>query len=144
MKSSIFKIAGLSCVLLLGGVQAMGAARVTTEAEDTDTTELSRYDRNVLKYRKHWDVLIPTQGVIQTCGNMGFVSMGIGWDYGKRRQWETHLMLGFIPRFDSSNSKITLTLKENFIPWRKSMGKGWWFEPLECTVYFNTVFGHDF
>lgn len=144
MKSSIFKIAGLSCVLLLGGVQAMSAASGTPETEDTDTTELSRYDRNVLKYRKHWDVLIPTQGVIQTCGNMGIVSMGIGWDYGKRRQWETHLMLGFIPRFDSSNSKITLTLKENFIPWRKSMGKGWWFEPLECTVYFNTVFGHDF
>ena len=138
MKSSIFKITVLSGVLLFGGVQ-------TVNAQDmSDSTELSRYDRNVLKYRKHWDVLIPTQGVIQTCGNMGIVSMGIGWDYGKRRQWETHLMLGFIPRFDSKNSKVTLTLKENFIPWRRDIGKGWWFEPLECTLYFNTVFGHDF
>ncbi len=33
--------------------------------------ELSRYDRRVLKYREHWDLLIPTNGVIQTCGNMG-------------------------------------------------------------------------
>ena len=156
MKSSVFKnicfkdnrlsgkiLSGvlLSGILLLGGVQTMKAQ---AEEISQDTTELSRYDRNVLKYRKHWDVLIPTQGVIQTCGNMGIVSMGVGWDYGKRRQWETHLMLGFIPRFDSSNSKVTLTLKENFIPWRKDIGKGWWFEPLECSVYFNTVFGHDF
>ena len=150
----------LSSVLLLGGVQVM-AAPINVEGKDTTfvvsqkveqdaepdengSGELSRYDRNVLKYRKHWDVLIPTQGIIQTCGNMGVVSMGIGWDYGKRRQWETHLLLGFIPRFDSDNSKVTLTLKENFIPWRKDIGKGWWFEPLECTLYFNTVFGHDF
>lgn len=37
-----------------------------------------------------------------------------------------------------------MTLKENFIPWRRNIGKGWWFEPLECSLYFNTVFGHDF
>ena len=106
--------------------------------------ELSRYDRRVLKYREHWDLLIPTNGVIQTCGNMGVISLGIGWDYGKCRQWETFVMLGYIPRFDSDESKITLTLKENFIPWRRDIGKGWWFEPLECSIYFNTVFGHDF
>ena len=75
---------------------------------------------------------------------MGVISLGIGWDYGKRRQWETFVMLGYIPRFDSDESKITLTLKENFIPWRRDIGKGWWFEPLECSIYFNTIFGHDF
>lgn len=67
-----------------------------------DKGELSRYDRRVLKYREHWDLLIPTNGVIQTCGNMGVISLGIGWDYGKRRQWETFVMLGYIPRFDSA------------------------------------------
>ena len=40
--------------------------------------------------------------------------------------------------------KCTITLKENFIPWRKDWGKGWEFEPLECTLYLNTVLGHDF
>ncbi len=65
--------------------------------------ELSRYDRRVLKYREHWDLLIPTNGVIQTCGNMGVISLGIGWDYGKRRQWETFVMLGYIPSFDSDD-----------------------------------------
>lgn len=105
---------------------------------------LSPYDRRVMNYRKHWDVLMPTSGVIQVCGNMGIVSMGIGWAYGKRRQWETQLLLGYIPKFDSDDEKWTLTLKQNFIPWKKSMGKGWTFEPLECSLYFNTVFGHDF
>lgn len=105
---------------------------------------LSPYDRRVMNYRKHWDVLIPTSGVIQVCGNMGIVSMGIGWAYGKRRQWETQLLLGYIPKFDSDDEKCTLTLKQNFIPWKKPMGKGWTFEPLECSLYFNTVFGHDF
>lgn len=105
---------------------------------------LSPYDRRVLNYRKHWDVFIPTSGVIQVCGNMGIVSMGIGWVYGKRRQWETQLLLGYIPKFDSDDEKWTLTLKQNFIPWKKPMGKGWTFEPLECSLYFNTVFGHDF
>lgn len=105
---------------------------------------LSPYDRRVLNYRNHWDVFIPTSGVIQVCGNMGIVSMGIGWAYGKRRQWETQLLLGYIPKFDSDDEKWTLTLKQNFIPWKKPMGKGWTFEPLECSLYFNTVFGHDF
>lgn len=105
---------------------------------------LSRYDRNALRYRRHWDLLIPTDGVMQICGNMGIVSLGIGWQYGKRKQWETQLLFGFIPRFDSDRAKFTMTLKENFIPWRKSIGKGWYFEPLECSFYFNTVFGHDF
>ena len=105
---------------------------------------LSRYEKNVLRYRRHWQLLIPTSGVLQTCGNMGIVSLGLGWEYGKRKQWETQLLFGFIPRFDSSNSKITLTLKENFIPWSCRLGKQWSFEPLECSLYFNTVFGHDF
>ena len=145
MKSSIFKDLWFSLLLLLGGVQAMNAQTmgVTPNVEDKDSV-LSRYERTALKYHKHWDILIPTQCVIQTCGNMGIVSLGLGWDYGKHRQWETHLLLGFIPRFDSSDSKLTLTLKENFIPWRKDIGKGWWFEPLECSLYVNTVFGHDF
>ena len=71
--------------------------------------QLSRYDRRVLKYREHWDLLIPTNGALQICGNMGVFSLGLGWDYGKHRQWETFVMLGYIPRFDSDDSKLTLT-----------------------------------
>ena len=76
--------------------------------------------------------------------DLGIISLGIGWDYGKRSQWETHLLFGIVPKYDSDEVKMTITLKENFIPWRKDWGKGWQFEPLECTLYLNTVLGHDF
>lgn len=104
----------------------------------------SRYDKRVHRYRKYWGALVPTQLVVQTCGNMGLFSLGIGWDYGKRGQWETQLLFGFVPKYDSNSAKITMTLKENYTPWSIALKKGWAFEPLECGLYFNTVFGHDF
>lgn len=147
----------LGALLAAGSVQVHAADEVTGKSEELELTDsivhdtlvladgkLTRYDRRVMRYRKHWDLLIPTSGIIQTCGNMGIISLGIGWEYGKRRQWETQLLFGYIPKFSSDDEKLTMTLKENFIPWRRNIGKGWWFEPLECSLYFNTVFGHDF
>ena len=151
MKSSNFKhkisIGILLFVNTLCGRATVPSTTADTIIHDTITVEnetLSQYDRRVLKYRRHWDILIPTNGIVQTCGNMGLVSLGIGWEYGKRKQWETQLMLGLIPRYGSGNTKLTFTLKENFIPWHRHIGKGWTFEPLECSIYVNTVFGHDF
>lgn len=147
----------LGALLAAGSVQVHAADEVTGKSEELELTDsivhdtlvladgkLTRYDRRVMRYRKHWDLLIPTSGIIQTCGNMGIISLGIGWEYGKRRQWETQLLFGYIPKFSSDDERLTMTLKENFIPWRRNIGKGWWFEPLECSLYFNTVFGHDF
>lgn len=146
---SIWSLAMLGLVSSQNVHAADWAASMPSDSVRHDTLilengVLSRYDKNVLRYRRHWQLLIPTSGVVQTCGNMGIVSLGLGWEYGKRSQWETQLLLGFIPRFDSSSSKMTFTLKENFIPWRCSLGGRWSFEPLECSLYFNTVFGHDF
>ena len=147
----------LGALLAAGFVQVHAADEVTGNSKELEQKDsivhdtlvladgkLTRYDRRIMRYRKHWDLLIPTSGIIQTCGNMGIVSLGIGWEYGKRRQWETQLLFGYIPKFSSDDEKFTMTLKENFIPWRRNIGKGWWFEPLECSLYFNTVFGHDF
>ena len=147
LKSSIFKFS-IWALLLLSAGSAANATEIAVEEglgkESSEEDSLTRYDRRILRYRKHWDVLMPTQSVIQTCGNMGIISLGIGWDYGKRSQWETHLLFGIVPKYDSDEVKMTITLKENFIPWRKDWGKGWQFEPLECTLYLNTVLGHDF
>ncbi len=102
------------------------------------------YDKRIHRYRTNWEALVPTQMVLQTCGNMGLFSVGVGWDYGKKRQWETELLIGVIPKYDSRSVKMTMTLKENYIPWSIYLKKGWSFEPLECGLYLNTVFGHDF
>ncbi len=110
----------------------------------TERQKSKKEDRRIHRYRKYWGALIPTQFVAQNAGNMGLFSMGIGWDYGHHRQWETHLLIGFIPKYKSSRNKVTFTLKENYIPWSIYLNKGWSFEPLECGLYFNIVYGHEF
>ena len=120
---------------------ALCGIKTSLFAESPDTT---RYDKRIHHYRQNWGSLIPTQLILQTCGNMGLFSVGVGWDYGKRGQWETQLLFGYIPKYSSHSAKMTITLKENYIPWSINLKKGWSFEPLECGLYFNTVIGQDF
>ena len=108
------------------------------------TDGISGYKKRVEGYRNLWDALIPTYSKIQYAGGMGLVNMGLGWSYGKNQQWETDVFLGFIPRYSSDNSKVTMTLKQNFIPWRKPLNQTLTFEPLACGLYFNTVFSDEF
>ena len=102
------------------------------------------YDKRVRRYRKHWESLIPTQFIVQNAGNMGFLSFGVGWSYGKRNQWETNQLVGFIPKYKSDRAKVTLTIKENYIPWSIYVGKGVQIEPLRTGLYLNAVFGSEF
>ncbi len=144
MKSLIF-----SCLLLLCslGVDAQSRPhqilQQIKDSIDRDTT-LSKYDRKVISRYMKWSQLIPSQSIIQTAGNMGTVSLGLGWDYGKREQWETHLMLGFIPKHDASSAKLTMTLKQTYRPWDIQVYDHLYFEPLTTGLYFNTVFGKEF
>lgn len=111
---------------------------------DSSVVSPSHYDKRVAKYHQRWDALIPTQFIIQNAGNMGKVSMGLGWDYGKRNQWETHVLFGLIPKHESTRAKLTMTIKETFIPWQIDLKGGWDIEPLTTGAYLNTVFGHEF
>ena len=104
----------------------------------------SKYVRRVFQYRKRWADLIPTQFVIQNAGNMGIASMGLGWNYGGRKQWETDCLIGYIPRHQTSRGKLTMTVKENYIPWSLSLNKQCSIEPLTASIYLNTVYGHEF
>lgn len=123
---------------LSGGGVAVGVDSLHGESQ------LTGYDRRVHRYRRHWQSLIPTQSVVQFAGNMGLLSFGVGWDYGRRKQWETHLMFGFLPKAQSERVKATMTLKENFIPWSLYLKRGWAVEPLSVGLYLNTVFGSEF
>ena len=67
------------------------------------------YDRRVHRFRKNWERIIPTHSKIQYAGNMGLLSFGTGWDYGKRNEWETDLLLGFIPKYSSKKDHDTET-----------------------------------
>lgn len=104
----------------------------------------NRYDRRIQRYQNQWINLIPTHTKIQYAGGMGLISLGVGWDYGKNNQWETDVFFGYLPKYTTSRSKITFTLKQNFIPWKKNINKILSFEPLACELYVNTIFDGDF
>lgn len=119
--------------------------RQTDTVFESRTKKESRYDRRVHRYRKHWEALIPTHTKLQFAGNMGLLSFGTGWDYGKRNQWETDVFFGILPKYDSKRTKLTFTVKQNYMPWSMQIGQSRFsVEPLACGIYLNTVFGDEF
>ena len=113
-------------------------------AQQDSIVKPNKYDKRIHRYRGHWEKLIPTHTKVQFAGNMGLLSFGTGWDYGKKNQWETDVFLGFIPKYDSKGTKVAMTLKQNYMPWSLNLGRGFSTEPLTCGIYFNTVFGNEF
>ena len=81
------------------------------------------YDNRVHRFRKNWERIIPTHAKIQYAGNMGLLSFGTGKKNRKRNQWETDILLGFIPKYSSKKTKVTMTLKQNYMPWSINIGK---------------------
>lgn len=125
--NSIIGMAVLSLLFYTENVAAQTDKNDTKQKIDTIQTtqsKYSKYDKRIHRFRKGWNSLIPTHNKIQYAGNMGMFSFGTGWDYGKRDQWETDLFFGFIPKHDSHRAKMTMTLKQNYMPWSLELGKG--------------------
>lgn len=116
------------------------------DAEEGNGKEISnKHERKLQLYKKGWERLIPRYQKIQYAGSMGLVSIGVGWDYGKCKQWETDLFLGYLPRFDGHSGHATITLKENYIPWKINIkSERWKFEPFSASLYINKIFGDEF
>ena len=110
----------------------------------TSIDETNRYKKRVEGYRSMWESLMPTYTKLQYAGGMGLINAGFGWSYGKNNQWETDILFGIIPKYSSDNAKMTFTLKQNYIPWKIELNETFTFEPLECGLYFNTVFSDEF
>jgi hypothetical protein len=139
MRQLSFKI-----ILCLVALLSVGSTNAETMLSDSTLQNSSNYEQKIDKYRHSWNCLIPRYAKVQYAGGMGLISIGMGWDYGKNRQWETDLLFGIIPKYSSKNAKVTMTLKENFTPWTVSLGKGWALQPLETGIYLNTVFSNKF
>ena len=129
MKWSTFKRI-LLCLLLLSVTYSLVAKET--------------YSPGVEKYHTLWNKLIPRYGKIQYAGSMGFLSAGTGWAYGTNDQWETDLLIGIIPRYSSKRAKATLTLKQNFMPWKIRLNDQFNIEPLACGLYLNTILDNEF
>lgn len=132
----------LATLILFSSI-GMGAKASGEDATLADTVSIG-YQMHVKKAYNRWNKIIPTQMIIQNAGNMGIISAGIGWNYGRKERWETNLLLGLIPRNDSKTAKMTITLKENYIPWSVLIYKEVNLEPLTCGIYLNSVLGDEF
>ena len=139
----------LNFKMLLVGISLLYTFPLTAQSTivdigPKDTLYNSDYQYRLDKYQRQWNRLIPMHTVFQYAGGMGLISVGAGWTYGKNKQWETDVLFGYIPKYSSDKIKITMTLKQNYIPWRVPLKHNWTLEPLECGLYFNTVFSDEF
>lgn len=101
-------------------------------------------DELLLEYQKQWNRLIPKQVKFQFAGSMGMVSVGPGWVYGKKSQWETDLFVGFIPKIGDMKGHVTATLKQTYTPFEIEFNNGILYEPLTAGIYLNKIFGPYF
>ena len=156
MKSSHFKIFA-TLILLIAVTPTVDSLRLCAGESNhaislpprvgryvSATDSLTAYERRQLKYAQRWENLIPKYFKTQFAGGMGLFSFGTGWEYGRNDQWETDLLIGFIPKHSSKHAKATLTLKQNFTPWNLPIKNGFSFQPLSTGIYLNTVFGGEF
>lgn len=113
-------------------------------------TEAARF-RPAVEQRRHadyrgWARLLPTHCKLQYAGGMGVASIGFGWDYGRRNQWETDLQIGWLPKhfIGTGEGRATFTLRESFIPWNIRCHRQLGIEPFSCGIYLNFIAGEEF
>lgn len=140
MKWSIIKT-GLSAFCLL---PLFALSQTTAPADSLTLKQERKWDKRVhLKYER-WERLKPTHAKMQYAGGMGVTAFGVGWDYGKRCQWETDFLVGYLPRKYADQFRLTFTVKQNYIPWSVSFDRHWAIEPFYCGLYVTTIAGEDF
>lgn len=135
-------------VVAAGLLSCLGGKAYAQERTDSLTVRTENNHRKLdrrehLKYQG-WRKVIPTHAKVQYAGGMGFMSFGAGWDYGRKGQWETDVMIGYLPKRYSDKFHMTFTLKQNYIPWSVDCGKNLAFEPLACGMYVNYISGEEF
>lgn len=113
--------------------------------EAADSLRIERYHKRLERRQEAWNRLIPTVFPFQYAGGMGMFSAGIGWDYGRDNKFETHLMIGFLPKRYNSSAYATLTLREEYLPWRiRIASTPFEVRPLSVSLAMNTIFSSDF
>lgn len=108
-----------------------------------------RAEQPLLGLRAHadyegWQRVIPTHLKLQYAGSMGVGSVGVGWDYGRRNQWESDVMVGYLPKRYCDAAHATFSLRQTYSPWNIPLWDGITLEPLSCGLYLNTVTGDNF
>ena len=149
----------------VAGLKAQDATPVASmlKAPTSMRDSLDYYHKRVLRTYERWISLIPNIGTVQVAGNIGVLSVGAGWDYGKNDRWETHAQFGLVPKDHNERAAFTFTLRENLVPWSFGLGHRRWaapqsadthiawnrraafsFEPAVFSFFANTIFNDEF
>lgn len=121
---------------------AVSAVQAQTVEQDSVQT---RYEKMMTRRMERWQRLIPSHYKLQYAGSIGAGSIGVGWTYGKKDQWESDLIFGFLPKFESEHNKLVLTLKESYLPWRIRIKQSdWVVQPLSCSLFLSSVLNSKF
>ncbi len=113
-------------------------------SETADTTASRRWDKRQAWRYSGWERMKPKNATWQFAGGMGMMSLGAGWEYGKRNQWNTDILIGFLPKKFSDKLRFTFTLKQTYTPWSIRFCNALSYEPLETGIYINTINGEKF
>lgn len=130
--------------LLLPTVARADAPEDTIKMPIMETPVTTRYHQRLAKRQEHWNRLIPSLFILQYAGDIGMLAGGLGWDYGRSNQWETHLTFGYIPPHQHYKHYWTFTLREMFLPWNLRFGKSWSVRPLSISLAANSMLDGDF
>lgn len=104
----------------------------------------SKYEQRLERREKVWQKLIPDLYILQCGGGISTVSTGVGWDYGKSKQWETHILFGFVPRKHSHSHYWTFNLRETYTPWCLHLSPAIKYKPLSVGLLVNSILHSDF
>ena len=115
------------------------------DVESRPDSARTRYEKMMTRRMEAWRRLIPDHYKWQFAGSIGVVSLGTGWTYGKKQQWETDLFLGFLPKFEGDRHKVVFTVKQSYVPWRLRVKESpWVVQPLSCSFFLSSVLNEKF
>ena len=152
----------LWAVLLLGLVFRFPAEAASASVDSSDITDplaattqaapedsaanpaIDAYERRLDWRKNFWDKLCPQMITLQYAGDIGMISTGVGWAYGKSSQWETHLLFGFTPHRYEYSHYWTFTLRETFAPWKLRLSGKLAVRPLTVSLSLSSTLHGDF
>jgi hypothetical protein len=80
---------------------------------------------------------------VQLAGNVGFLSPGVGWAWGRQRV-EADLFFGWVPRAIGGDDIVSFTGKLTWLPWHLSVGRRWLVRPLTASLQVTYTLGGDY
>lgn len=89
--------------------------------------------------------LIPHYLKAQYAGSIGAGSLGAGWSYGRKYQWESDFIVGVVPKGAYDKMMAVITIKQSYIPWDINVrNSDFSISPLTCGIFISSVLDNHF